>query len=114
MMVFVIHSKTQLYKGKVSSLVLKEVKHPANSGSLQLAKIEIKFLNIFVLIFGLRLQRYSTNAKRYSPEKFLETLSLFSQREFPEKGKISPKLDRSCDVTGRVNTKYYYSVSIFS
>ena len=47
------------------------------------------------------------------PKKFLETLSLFSQLEFPEKERGLPKLLWSQNVTGRVNTKYYYSVSLF-
>ena len=34
---------------------------------------------------------------------FLETLSYFSQSEFPEKGRFLLKLGRSSDVTGRVN-----------
>ena len=33
-----------------------------------LAKIELYFLIFFVLILGLRLQRYSKNTKRCSPE----------------------------------------------
>ena len=34
-----------------------------------LAKIELHFLIFYVLILGLRLQRYSTNTKRCPPEK---------------------------------------------
>ena len=34
-----------------------------------IAKIELQFLIFFALILGLRLQRYSTNAKRCPPEK---------------------------------------------
>ena len=34
-----------------------------------IAKIELLFLIFFVLILGLRLQRYSTNTKRCPPEK---------------------------------------------
>ena len=34
-----------------------------------IAKIELYFLIFFVLILGLRLQRYSTNTKRYLPKK---------------------------------------------
>ena len=34
-----------------------------------IAKIEQYFLIFFALILGLRLQRYSTNAKRYPPKK---------------------------------------------
>ena len=33
------------------------------------AKNERQFLKFFVLIVGLWLRRYSTNAKRYPPEK---------------------------------------------
>ena len=41
-----------------------------------IGKIELYFLMFFVLILGLRLQKYSTNTKRCPPEKkFLETLS---------------------------------------
>ena len=35
----------------------------------KIAKIELLFLIFFVLILGLRLHRYSTNTKRYPPEK---------------------------------------------
>ena len=34
-----------------------------------IAKIELYFLIFFVLILGLRLQRYSTNTKRCTPKK---------------------------------------------
>ena len=34
-----------------------------------IAKIELQFLIFFVLILGLRLQRYSTNTKRCPPKK---------------------------------------------
>ena len=34
-----------------------------------IAKIELYFLKFFVLISGLRLQRYSTNTKRCPPKK---------------------------------------------
>ena len=34
-----------------------------------IAKIELYFFIFFVLILGLRLQRYSTNTKKYPPEK---------------------------------------------
>ena len=34
-----------------------------------IAKIELYFSIFFVLILGLRLQRYSTNTKRCPPEK---------------------------------------------
>ena len=36
---------------------------------LTIAKIELQFLIFFVLILGLRLQKYSTNTKRCPPEK---------------------------------------------
>ena len=34
-----------------------------------IAKIELQFLIFFVSVLGLRLQRYSTNTKRYPPTK---------------------------------------------
>ena len=34
-----------------------------------IAEIELQFLIFFVLILGLRLQRYSTNTKRCPPKK---------------------------------------------
>ena len=52
------------------------------------AKVDIKFFNFFVLILGLRLQRYLTNTKREPPKKFLETLSLFFQPKFLKKGEV--------------------------
>ena len=39
-----------------------------------IAKIELQFLIFFVLILGLRLQRYSTNTKRCPPEKSVRKL----------------------------------------
>ena len=42
----------------------------------RIAKNKLKFLIFFVLILGLRLQRYLTNTKTYSPKKVLETLSV--------------------------------------
>ena len=81
---------------------LKEVKLPANAGSLQSLKLNNNFRN-FCSHFGLWMQRHSTNTKKYFLKIFLETLSLFSQPEFLEKGRVVPKLDRSCGVTGRVN-----------
>ena len=50
----------------------------------------------------MQLHRYSTNAKRYPPKKFLETLSWFYLPEFQEKGKGLPKSDTLRYVTGRV------------
>ena len=44
------------------------------------------------------------------PKKYLETLSLFSQPDFQEKMKALPKLDRSCNVTGRVNIVLTFSL----
>ena len=41
---------------------------------------------IFFVILWMWLQSYSTNTKRFPPEKVLEALYLFSQPEFPEKG----------------------------
>ena len=78
------------------------------------AKVDIKFLNFFVLILGLRLQRYLTNTNREPPKKFLETLSLFFQPKFLEKGGGLLNLDWSQEVTGWLNTEHYYSVSPFS
>ena len=42
-------------------------------------------MKFFVLILGLRLQKYSTNTKKYPPKKVLEALNLFSQFELPGK-----------------------------
>ena len=66
---------------EVTFQILKGVKHPAHSGRLQLLKLK----EFFVLTLGLQLQKYSTNAKRYSHKKFLETLGLFFRPEFSEK-----------------------------
>ena len=54
-----------------------------------IAKIELKFLIFFVLILGLRLQRYSTNAKRCPPEKSFWKLSVLL---FPPKPQFSKLL----------------------
>ena len=51
-----------------------------------MAKIEMELLKCFVLILGLRLQRYATSTKRYPFKKFLQTVNLFSQPELPSKG----------------------------
>ena len=73
------------------------------------AKIEIKLKKklkkkfvLFIkkkICLELRLQRYSTNTRRYSSKNCLKTQSLFSQPAFSEKGRVLPKLDRSCDAT---------------
>ena len=55
-------------------VVLKIVSLKGGESSSQfqwftIAKIKLKFLIFFVLILGLRLQRYSTTTKRCPPEK---------------------------------------------
>ena len=52
--------------------MLRIIKGGESSSQFQwftIAKIELYFLIFFVLILGLRLQRYSTNTKRCPPEK---------------------------------------------
>ena len=54
------------------SLGVYSVKGGESSSQFQwftVAKIELNFLLCFVLILGLRLQRYSTNTKRCPPTK---------------------------------------------
>ena len=46
-----------------------------------IAKIELYFLIFFVLILGLRLQRYSTNTKRYPPKKVFGSSEFCSSRQ---------------------------------
>ena len=71
--------------------------------SIQPIPVIIQWLNLWKKIFfKLRMQRHSTNTKRYQ-KKFLETRSLFSQPEFLEKCEDLPKFDGSPDVTGRIN-----------
>ena len=48
---------------------LKGGESPSQFQWFTIAKIELKFFILFVLILVLRLQRYSTNAKRCPPEK---------------------------------------------
>ena len=51
---------------------MKELKGGESFSQFQwftIAKIELKFLIFFVMILGLRLQRYSPNTKRCPPEK---------------------------------------------
>ena len=91
---------------------LKEAKHPANSGSLQQLKSKCNFWNFLFAVWGLRLRRHSTNTKRYFPKIFMETLSLFSQPEFPERRRDLLKLGWWRDLTERVNNEYY-SVCFF-
>ena len=68
---------------------MQDVKGGESSSQFQwftIAKIELYFLIFFVLILGLRLQRYSTNTKRCPREKkVLETLSFV----FPAKTTVS-------------------------
>ena len=85
--------------------LLKGLRHPANSGSKQIiVKLEILFLKFFVLSLGCGYKYIQQIQKDIPLKKFLETLSLFYQPEFPEKGRDFQKLDRLCDVTTRVNT----------
>ena len=46
-----------------------------------IAKIELQFLIFFVLILGLRLQRYSTNTKRCPPKKLFGNSEFCSSRQ---------------------------------
>ena len=46
-----------------------------------MAKIELQFLIFFVLILGLRLQRYSANTKRYPPKKLFGNFEFCSSRQ---------------------------------
>ena len=72
--------------------------HPANSSGFTIAEIELYFLIFFVLILGLRLQRYSTNTKRCPPEKkFWKTLSF----DLPAKTTVAPNGLENC---GRPNS----------
>ena len=48
---------------------IKGGKSPSQFQLFTIAKIKLYFLIFFVLILGLRLQRYSTNTKRCPPEK---------------------------------------------
>ena len=57
---------------RMSAWLLHDIKGGESSSQFQwftVAKIELYFLISFVLIFGLQLPRYSTNAKRCPPEK---------------------------------------------
>ena len=47
--------------------------------------------------------------KRVPLKNFLGILTLFSQRDFPEKGRVLPKLVRTCDATERANTILVFS-----
>ena len=90
--------------------MLKGVKNPANSGSLQQVKLKHIFWNVLFSFFicGYKnIQPVQTDP----PKKYLETLSWFSQPDFQAKGKALPKLDRPCNVTGRVNIVLMFSLS---
>ena len=90
--------------------MLKGVKNPANSGSIQ----QVKLKHIFwIVLFWFFICGYKDiqPVQTDPPKKYLETLSWFSQPDFQAKGKALPKLDRSCNVTGRVNIVLTFSRS---
>ena len=57
------------YSDQLIKLNLKGGESSSQFRWFTIAKIELEFLICFVLILGLRLQRYSTNRKRYPPKK---------------------------------------------
>ena len=63
---------------------LKRVKHLANSGTLQQLKSNI----IFFFILGMRLQRYSTNAKKYPVKSFCKPWTWSPSLNFQKKGRF--------------------------
>ena len=62
-------------------------------------------MNFFVLVLGLRLQRYSTNKKRYSPKIFLQSIDLFSQPKLAEK-KMEKMKDKCHPIPSRDFTNF--------
>ena len=52
-----------------SNVIVKGGESSSQFQWFTIAKIKLQFLIFFVLILGLRLQRYSTNTKRCPPEK---------------------------------------------
>ena len=63
-------------------------KRPANSGSLLYLNQSIIF-KILILILAMRLQRYSTNIKRYPPKKLFKALSCSLDQNFQKRGRFS-------------------------
>ena len=71
-----------------ASLHLSLITFPLKGGEsssqfrwLTIAKIELLFLIFFVLILGLRLQRYFTNTKRYPPKNVFVNSEFCSSRQ---------------------------------
>ena len=55
------------------------------------------------LFFGCSYKDIQQTQKHIHLKNFLETLSLFSQREFSEKERVLPNWIDHCDATGKVN-----------
>ena len=65
-------TKSFTYCNGIACMLLAELKDGESSSQFRwftIAKIELEFLIFFVLILGLRLQRYLTNTKRCPPKK---------------------------------------------
>ena len=68
-----------------------------------IAKIELYFLIFFVLILGLRLQRYSTNTKKCPPEKSFWKLLVLCSRQNHSR----PNSLENCGFGGKIKTQSF-------
>ena len=75
-----VHQKKKLRRSFFSNN-FKGGKSSSQFRWFTIAKIELLFLMFFVLILGLRLQRYSTNTKRYPPKKVFGNSEFCSSRQ---------------------------------
>ena len=58
--------------------------------------------------FGSAVTKIFNKYKKMTPKKVFGNPEFFSQPKFPEKGRVLSKLDRPCDVTGRVILFSYF------
>ena len=93
-------------------IILKVVKHPANSGSFQYLKSKYILL-IFCSHFRLRLERYLMNTNTHIPLKsFWKLWVFFISLNFQRKGEVYQNWIGQKKVTERVNTESYWLVSL--
>ena len=71
-----------------------------------IVKIELSFLIFFVSILGLRLQKYSTNAKRYPPKKVFGNSEFCSSRQ----NRSRPNSSENCGFGGKNKTKSFQNL----
>ena len=65
---------------RIMSLAIKGIEAFRKFRKFAIAKIKIQVFKFFILLLGLRLQRYLTNTKMYLPKKVFRNKAEFTYR----------------------------------